>query len=157
MAKIPCGGFELDDLTLAMVDGKLSVVGGTGAGAFVVNITQSGTEYVADKTYAEIEEAYRDGEVVFARKDNLILQLSVMNTGIQEAVFTLTMADSDNTVSTGYVNVYGNGRVTYHEVEVTQSDPIIVDNGIVIKDQNTSNYYRIFISNGQIAIASYTD
>ena len=62
--KIPCGGFKLDEKSFSLDEnGVLSVSGGGGGGVFRVNLTPTNEEnqYSADKTFAEIVAAHKDG------------------------------------------------------------------------------------------------
>ena len=77
---VPCGGFELGD-SLEIKDGKLDLVDGAGGGlpTLIVNISlDDSSNFVADKTYQEIINAYKDNKQVIAvfREKGTIFYLS---------------------------------------------------------------------------------
>lgn len=68
------------------------------SGVMYVNITESGGTYSADKTFAEIYQAYQDGEVIFAICDTVHIPLYTFG-GNQVVVFAIYNANKLITIS----------------------------------------------------------
>lgn len=128
MSKIPCGGFYIGE-GLAM-DGKTLKVsgGGSGGGMYVVHVTDEDGNYVADKTYDEIREAYSNGLIPVCIIDSF------------SEIFYLI--DADGRLAFG-VTFCGGDEDTEEITEITHELVIIskIDGETVVKFYS---YYHVF-------------
>ena len=104
---------------LTVVDGKWAkaVPSGGGGGSFLVTITwdETSSEYVSDKTYAEITAAFESGQAVVAFSDPNIYELEQIDSDFIRFVlnsFTFTSGTSTLGLTSDAFKILSNDSVT---------------------------------------------
>lgn len=104
--KIPCGGWLYDDETITFEDGVMKVIGGgSGGGGMIVKVIADTETFAlsADKTFAEIKEAFNAGVNVVAKlyvgEEYGGMSSSCISCGEEKARFGMVFIDEETLIT----------------------------------------------------------